>query len=36
MTTYLQMVNDTLVRLRENEVSTVTESAYSTLIGKFV
>lgn len=35
MTTYLQMVNDTLVRLRENEVSTVTESAYSTLIGKF-
>ncbi len=36
MTTYLQMVNDTLVRLRENEVSTVTESDYSTLIGKFI
>lgn len=36
MATYLQMVNDCLIRLRENQVSTVTESAYSTLIGKFV
>jgi hypothetical protein len=36
MTTYLQAVNDVLVRLREEEVSTVTETTYSTLIGKFV
>ena len=34
--TYLQLVNDVLVRLRESEVSTVTASAYSKLIGKFV
>lgn len=36
MTTFLQAVNATLSRLRENEVSTVTQTAYSTLIGKFV
>ena len=36
MSTYLQLVNETLSRLRENQVSTVTESAYSTLIGHFV
>jgi len=36
MTTYLQAVNDVLVRLRETEVSTVTETSYSSLIGKFV
>jgi len=34
--TYLELVNDVLVRLREVAVSTVTETAYSTLIGKFV
>lgn len=34
--TYLQLVNAVLRRLRENTVSTVSESAYSTLIGKFV
>ena len=36
MTTYLQAVNDVLIRLRENQVSTVTETAYSTLVGKYV
>ena len=36
MTTYLQAVNDVLVRLREEQVSTVTETSYSSLIGKFV
>jgi len=34
MTTFLQAVNDVLIRLRENQVSTVTETTYSTLIGK--
>ncbi len=34
--TYLQLVNDVLIRLRETQVSTVTQTAYSTLIGKFV
>ena len=34
--TYLQLVNDVLIRLRETQVSTVTETSYSTLIGKFV
>lgn len=33
---YLEIVNDVLVRLRESQVSTVTENEYSTLIGKFV
>jgi hypothetical protein len=34
--TYLQLVNEVLVRLRENEVSTVTQTPYSKLIGKYV
>jgi hypothetical protein len=34
--TYLQLVNDVLIRLRENEVTAVTDNAYSKLIGKFV
>jgi hypothetical protein len=35
-TTYLQAVNDVLVRLREAQVSTVSQTTYSALIGKFV
>jgi hypothetical protein len=34
--TYLELVNDVLTRLRETNVSTVTETNYSALIGKFV
>jgi len=34
--TYLELINDVLVRLRETTVSTTTETPYSTLIGKFV
>ena len=34
--TYLELVNECLTRLRENQVSTVTESAYSTLVGHFI
>lgn len=34
--TYLELVNDVLVRLRGNTVSTVSETAYSALIGKYV
>lgn len=34
--TYLELVNDVLIRLRESSVSTVGETAYSALIGKFV
>jgi hypothetical protein len=34
--TYLQLVNDVLVRVREPTVSTVTQTAYSTLIGALV
>ena len=34
--TYLELVNDVLTRLRESTVSTVTQTAYSSLIGKFV
>ena len=34
--TYLELVNDVLVRLRETAVSTVPETSYSALIGKFV
>ena len=34
--TYLEMVNDVLVRLREEEVTSVTETAYSKLIGKLI
>lgn len=36
MATYLALVNDTLARLREASVASVTTSTYSTLIGKFV
>lgn len=35
-TTYLQLVNNVLVRLRENEVSAVADTPYSSLIGVFV
>jgi len=34
--TYLELVNDVLIRLRESTVSTVGETTYSSLIGKFV
>jgi len=34
--TYLQLINDVLIRLRETQVSTNGETTYSTLIGKFV
>jgi hypothetical protein len=34
--TYLELVNDVLIRLRESTVSTVSETSYSALIGKFV
>lgn len=34
--TFLSLVNDVLVRLREPEVSTVNENALSKLVGKFV
>ena len=36
MATYLQTVNAVLARLRESSVSTVSQTAYSALIGKFV
>jgi hypothetical protein len=34
--TYLETVNDVLIRLRENEVTAVTDTAYSKLISKYV
>lgn len=34
--TYLELVNDVLVRLRENEVTAVTDNKYSKLVGKYV
>jgi hypothetical protein len=34
--TYLELINDVLIRLRETTVSTNSETSYSTLIGKFV
>ena len=34
--TYLEAVNNVLLRLRERQVSTVNETAYSELIGQFV
>ena len=34
--TYLELVNDVLIRLRENEVSSVSDNNYSKLIGKFI
>ena len=33
---YLELVNDVLVRLRESEVTAVTDTPYSKLIGKYV
>lgn len=34
--TYLELVNETLIRLRESEVTAVTDNAYSKLIGKYI
>lgn len=34
--TYLDMVNEVLIRLRESEVTAVTDNSYSKLIGKFI
>lgn len=34
--TYLQLINNVLIRLRETQVSTNSETTYSTLIGLFV
>ena len=34
--TYLEMVNEVLVRLRENEVTSVSDNSYAKLIGKFI
>jgi len=34
--TYLELVNDVLTRLREPTVTTVTETSFSALIGKFI
>jgi hypothetical protein len=34
--TYLQLVNDVLIRLREAEVTAITDNAYSKLIGKYI
>jgi len=34
--TYLELVNDVLIRLRESEVENVTSTLYSKLIGKFI
>ena len=34
--TYLEMVNEVLVRLRENEVTSVSDNKYSKLVGKFI
>lgn len=36
MSTYIQLVNDVLARLRESSVSTVSQTTYSTLIGKYI
>ena len=34
--TFLSLVNDVLARLREQQVTTVNQTVYSTLIGKFI
>ena len=34
--TYLELVNSVLIRLREREVSAVTENSYSKLIGQYI
>lgn len=36
MSTFLEVVNEVLVRLREDEVSSTNETSYSKLIGRFV
>ncbi len=36
MATYLQLVNDVLARLRESSVASVSASAYSSMIGKYI
>jgi hypothetical protein len=36
MSTFLQLTNEVLIRLRESQVSTINENAYSTLISRFV
>lgn len=36
MATYLQMVNEVLARLREESVATVSQTAYSTMIGHYI
>lgn len=36
LSTYLQIVNEVLVRMREPQVTTVTENTISSIIGKFV
>ena len=36
MATYLNLVNDVLIRLREAEVTATTDTTYSKLIGKFI
>ena len=35
-TTFLEAVNEVLIRLREDEVTAVTDNAYAKLIGKFI
>jgi hypothetical protein len=34
--TYIELVNDVLVRLRESEVQTINQNSYSKLVGKFI
>ena len=34
--TYLEMVNEVLIRLRESEVTSVSDNSYAKLIGKFI
>ena len=34
--TYLELVNKVLIRLREDEVGSVNQTAYSKLVGEFV
>lgn len=36
MATFLSMVNEVLARLREDQVSSVTQTAYSTMIGYYI
>lgn len=35
-TTYLQAINDVLIRLRESQIASLGETTYATLIGKFI